>query len=134
MPRFAVPGPPVPKARPRVTKTGHAYTPRKSRDYADAAKLIAKAAMHGASPLSGPVAMTVIALMAIPKSWTRKRKSAALAGDLPHTKKPDIDNIAKQALDICNGIVFIDDAQVVSLHTKKAYAEGPCLAVIVDEA
>ena len=35
---------------------------------------------------------------------------------MKHTTKPDVDNFAKQALDICNGIVWKDDAQVVDLR------------------
>jgi hypothetical protein len=48
-------------------------------------------------------------------------------------KKPDIDNIAKTYLDAMNGVIFVDDTQVVELHVKKVYAEKPGVDVMVME-
>lgn len=38
------------------------------------------------------------------------------------TTKPDIDKMARAALDALTGVVFADDSQVVSLHAQKEYA------------
>ena len=41
---FEVPGPPVPKQRPRRAPTGHWYTPKRTTDYEEAVAWAAKAA------------------------------------------------------------------------------------------
>ena len=45
--------------------------------------------------------------------------------------KPDADNLAKAALDACNGIIWRDDALICSLLVKKRYAAYPCLEIKV---
>ena len=47
--------------------------------------------------------------------------------------KPDLDNIIKAVLDGCNGVVFRDDKQVVSIHAAKEYGEAPGVEVIIEE-
>ena len=39
------------------------------------------------------------------------------------TTMPDIDKLARCALDALTGIVFRDDAQIVDLHATKRYGE-----------
>ena len=81
---------------------------------------IAKAAMGSAEPLETPVAAYIYINYAVPPSYSNKRREACLSGsDRP--KRHDIDNIAKTVLDACNGIVYLDDVQVVSLHVTKRY-------------
>lgn len=41
------------------------------------------------------------------------------------------DNLAKAALDACNGIIWRDDALICSLLVKKRYAAYPCLEIKV---
>jgi Holliday junction resolvase RusA-like endonuclease len=67
--------------------------------------------------------------MPIPKS-TSKKKRAQLIGN-PHVIKPDIDNLAKFALDVLNGIVYTDDACVFDLKVVKEYAEKPHTSIII---
>lgn len=67
--------------------------------------------------------MVIEANFAIPKSWNKSERLAALAGDAPHIHVPDCDNMAKLYMDCIKGIVFEDDAQVVSLLVVKKYAE-----------
>jgi Holliday junction resolvase RusA-like endonuclease len=49
-------------------------------------------------------------------------------------KKPDIDNIAKTYLDAMNGVIFVDDTQVIDLHVKKLYSVVAGVDVMVMEA
>jgi Holliday junction resolvase RusA-like endonuclease len=49
------------------------------------------------------------------------------------TKKPDADNICKAVCDAMNGIVYKDDAQVVSLHFTKRYNTIASIHVCVKE-
>ena len=58
---FSVPGVPVSKARARVTKSGHAFTPKKTRNYEALVKMCAAQAMKGKQPTDGPVSMEIIA-------------------------------------------------------------------------
>ena len=58
-----------------------------------------------------------------PKSWSKKKQHAAIHGDIPHTCKPDIDNLVKFYLDCMNKIIFNDDSQVIHLSAQKFYAD-----------
>lgn len=82
-------------------------------------------------PLETPVSVCIYLRMPIPASASKKKRSEYLNGE--HIKKPDADNCAKQILDAMNGIVYKDDAQIVSLHIRKVYAETPAIEVLVSE-
>lgn len=57
----------------------------------------------------------------------KAKKLRAIAGYILPAKKPDLDNLAKAALDACNGIIWRDDALICSLLVKKRYAANPRL-------
>jgi Holliday junction resolvase RusA-like endonuclease len=134
-----LPGQPQGKGRPRfravTTKTGRsfatAYTPAKSRSYEAALAWAAKLAMQGRTPLYGPLKVTVTAYMAVPPSWSNKKRDAALAGALRPVTKPDGDNIEKGAWDAMKTIVWLDDAQIVDGRVLKFYDERPRLRIEV---
>ena len=52
--------------------------------------------------------------------YLEKPKSAPKARQCP-TKKPDVDKLARAALDALSGVAFEDDSQVVDLHVRKHY-------------
>lgn len=130
---IVIDGVPVPKGRPRFTKAGVAYTPAKTRAYEKQAAIIADIGMraNGLKRFECPVTIKATAYLQIPKSMTKKDHAAAVAGLLLPAKKPDIDNIAKAALDGLNGIVWRDDALIVGLTIKKLYSENPRLEIDV---
>ena len=130
---FSVEGNPQGKARARFTKTGHAYTPQKTVDYENEIAIKAKQAMGSSEPLKTAVAVYVYANYAIPVSYSNNRKEACLNHFERPTKKPDADNICKAVCDALNGIVYKDDAQVVSLHFTKRYNTVPSVCVLVRE-
>ena len=110
------------KARPRVTRSGHAFTPKTTSNYENYVKL--KYTADGGERREGPIKALIHVFYEIPQSATKKRRTAILEGlELP-TKKPDADNIAKIILDSLNGIAFHDDSQVTSLEIEKYYTEG----------
>lgn len=126
-------GTPVGKGRPRfIRRTGHAYTPEKTRNYEGNLRLAAQDVMGGAKPLEGPLAVTVHALFPIPASWSKKKRSAALDGSMWPTSKPDPDNIMK-GLDALNEVVFRDDKQIVDARVIKSYSERPALRIEIVE-
>jgi Holliday junction resolvase RusA-like endonuclease len=133
---FTVYGEPVGKGRPRFAKRGNfvsTYTPQKTKTYEDEIRLMAKAAMGSSEPLETPVTVAIYIRVGIPVSYTKQMKKYALEGILKPTKKPDIDNIAKCFLDAMNGIVYLDDKQVVNLHITKVFAETPAVEIMVRE-
>ena len=134
--RIVVDGPPVGKGRPRfVRATGHAFTPAKTANYEAILAARGMEAMVGpgwCKPLEGPLALQVTAYMPIPRSWSQKKQSAALRGEL-RPGKPDLDNILK-TLDALNGIVWRDDAQIATANVSKRYDRRPRLEIAVELA
>lgn len=74
-----IPGPPVPKGRPRFTRGGFAYTPDKTRKYEKLVAGLAKTAMAGRPPFGCPVKVMVTAFMKMPQ-MSQKRTADALRG------------------------------------------------------
>jgi Holliday junction resolvase RusA-like endonuclease len=126
-----LPGEPRGKGRPRFARrTGHAFTPQKTASYEACLRHEAALAMSGRLPLKGALAVQIGAYFGVPTSWGAKKRAAALAGEIRPTKRPDADNICKM-LDGLSGIVFGDDAQIVSAIIEKHYSDRPRLRVEV---
>lgn len=129
-----VPGVPVAKGRPKFARIGgfmRAYTPKKTRDYENFIASIAHKTMSGKPPFECPLKVWVVIYQPIPQSFSKKQLSDALAGLLLPAKKPDIDNLAKAALDACNGIVWRDDALICKILVEKVYSDKPRLELTV---
>jgi Holliday junction resolvase RusA-like endonuclease len=58
-----------------------------------------------------------------PTKFSKRMRASALAGEVFPTVKPDADNVLKAILDACNGVVYLDDKQVVKLSMMKRYGE-----------
>lgn len=129
---FTVMGEPVGKARPRVTKFGHAYTPEKTVLYENLVKLEYER-QCGAEKIQKPnmVALNVTAYFGIPSSASKKKRKEMLCGYTRPTKKPDCDNIFKTVADALNGLAYDDDSQVVSASIEKYYSDSPRIEVTV---
>ena len=140
---FFVPGIPVGKGRPRAARRGAGvvmFTPEKTADYEALVSATAAAALAGAMRiigtsqlLDGPLAAMLEMQFPVPASWSKAKRARALAGIEWHTSKPDADNVAKAVLDACNGVVFRDDSQVVTLIATKAFSETPGVRVVIRE-
>ncbi len=119
--RFTVDIEPIGKARPRMTKSGHVYTPKETRD-AELAIMQAYELFRGRLIEKGvPVSLDVVAYFPIPQSWSNIKKMAVMDGDILPTKKPDADNILKLVADALNGAAYEDDAQVIDMRISKRY-------------
>lgn len=133
---FNIPGQPVAKGRPKFARRGAfvtTYTPEKTVNYENLVKMAASQGMAGRTPSAAPLEMEVCLWMQIPASWSKKKRAAAVIGQVMPTKKPDADNCLKGLKDGCNGIVWRDDAQVVSIILQKKYSETPMACIIVRE-
>ena len=131
---IVVPGEPVGKGRPRARVQGGrivCYSPGRTRAWERTAAQAARAAMGDDLPFTGPVAVEVVAMLGIPPSWPQWKARAALEGHIAPTTRPDEDNIGKAAKDALNGIVYLDDAQIVRSATTKLYADEPAVKVTV---
>lgn len=144
---IVVTGHPVAKARARASvvprkgggfvtdKTGrpllHHHTPEKTRKWESEARELARHEMGQDQPIAAPVFLTVTAFFAPAQSWPNWKRDAALAGMIGHTSKPDADNILKAAKDALNGIVWLDDSQVIQTQVAKAYSHRPRVHITV---
>jgi len=125
------PFPPTPKGRPRFTRTGHAYTPKKTLDYE---KTIAMYYVdQGFTKYEGPVQIKLVFQMPIPKSFTKKKIELIKGGYLKYDKKPDLDNLAKSILDALNGIAYEDDSKITGLFLVKRYSNFPGVSMTIRE-
>jgi Holliday junction resolvase RusA-like endonuclease len=121
---FTVAGRPVPWARTR-TNGRRRFTPAKQRDHAAAVAAAAEAYRRAARL---PVPVWTVAPLHVHVSFryqVPKRGAAGAAVGDPRPGRPDIDNLLKLVLDALNGVVWADDAQVVSITATKVYAAQP---------
>jgi Holliday junction resolvase RusA-like endonuclease len=132
--RFVVPGKPRGKQVARVTRGGtHTFMPDQTADEMEAIGYIASAAMAGRPPLVGPLELRFCAWVPVPSRLRKAERELAIAGVLLPTHKPDGSNYQKLLEDACNGIVWVDDAQVCNWIGFKRYAAEPRLVVTVAE-
>lgn len=68
--------------------------------------------VHDGPPWLCGVAIRVRAVFEPPASISKELRAACLAGKMPHTCDPDLDQIIKQIMDAAVGIVYVDDNQV----------------------
>lgn len=108
--KFTLPIEPVAKGRPRFSKSGHAYTPEKTRRYEAAVKAYSRK-FAPRPPFTGPVSLTCVFYMPPPKRKVREHP----------TCKPDLDNLTKPIKDALNGIMWLDDGQVTKITAYKVY-------------
>jgi len=120
------------KGRPRFGN-GRTYTPQATRN-AEAWVRACAAQAWPAAPLDGALSVTLEIGVAVPRSWTKKRQADALEGLILPTGKPDLDNQLKMVGDACNGILWRDDAQIVTATVSRRYAETPAALLTVLEA
>lgn len=128
---FEVFGEIVSKGRPRFTKTGRTYTPKKTLEYEQAIKMAFRSKYSYQSQKS--LRIKIIAYFEIAKSHTKKNKNRMISNELQCTKKPDIDNVVKIVLDALNKVAYQDDTQVVELATLKRWSQSSKLAVYIEE-
>jgi Holliday junction resolvase RusA-like endonuclease len=69
--------------------------------------------------------------MPIPASASKKQRALMEGCAVPHTKKPDLDNLIKFVKDCANGILWDDDSQVTAITAAKAYYPHPATEIQV---
>ena len=136
--KFTVMGEPCAQGRPRFsTLSGYvkAIDPAKSRNQKSYIKYLATAAakQQGWTYTYLPLYVEIIAYMGIPKSKSKKWRTAAIRGQERPTKKPDVDNLFKLVTDALSGVIYADDKQIVSCRVQKWYSEEQRTEVKITE-
>lgn len=127
--------PPVAQARPRATRFGRGirlYDLEQVHVYKAQLAESARFMYHG-EPLTGPLVVTIKFYRAIQQSETKKRHRLKAQGTIRPTKKPDLDNYIKSTLDGLNGVLWVDDNEIVGLHAGKYYSDHPRIEIEVEE-
>jgi Holliday junction resolvase RusA-like endonuclease len=68
----------------------------------------------------------------IRQSWNKERQLDAIMGISYPTVKPDYDNVAKLVGDSLNGILWMDDSQIVQATLEKRYGLVPGMRLEVE--
>jgi Holliday junction resolvase RusA-like endonuclease len=82
--------------------------------YKSAIATVAKSAMCGLQPYSCPVEVTL-------RLWRKYKNTSRRYGDC--------DNHLKSIMDALNGVVYLDDAQIISASVKKIQSTTPKVEV-----
>lgn len=105
-----VTGEPVPKQSTRFVGKQHihAHTPARVAAWQQRVAWAAREVMQNRhlSPLTSPVALRIVF-------------------NLGNNRRVDLDNLSNAVCDALNGIVFLDDSQIVNLHLIKQVREHP---------
>lgn len=116
-----IPIAPVAKERPRVLKSGHAYTPIKTMRFEQELKKHWMISGIGMLPKC-PTKIVVTFYIERPKTIPKSRKYP--------TVRPDNDNFQKAIYDGLNGVAWEDDSQLIDCRGIKLYAEDKPSIVI----
>ena len=109
---------PVPASRPRVSRWSTYYPKKYTKFKKDMEALTSELET---TPSEKLVSVELECGIMIPKSWSKKKREQL--NNTYCSNNSDIDNYIKAILDSLNGIVYIDDKQVVELFAKKIYSE-----------
>ena len=105
-----------------------------ARPWASAISAEAAAVMTGRSLVHGPVGVDLDFYFRRPKSHYRTGRYADQLRDSAPAEMittPDVDKLARCALDALTGIVFRDDSQIAELSVRKHYGEPERVEIVV---
>lgn len=117
----------VSKQRPRSAKSGHFYTPPKTREYERQIREAAKVVVVQ-EPCICPIGIRVEITEKPPKSWPKWKHHFI---NVLSPKRGDLDNKVKAVSDALNGLVFVDDIQINTISASMRYGERNCVSVTV---
>ena len=131
---FVIDGPVIPKGRPRFTRGGRTYTPKRTHDYETKVKdAYLREYPSGMAFKDEPLEMILNVYMAVPKSFSKKKRDHMICFEYPTLHKGDADNFLKSIADACNGVVYTDDCQIVSAIVNKIWSETDKAEVTIRE-
>ena len=108
---------PLALARPRINTTNRGrYLPAGCQKYLEELRLMVKTKYKGKAT-EKPLAVTL--------HFYKPRKPTA-------KNYGDVDNLAKAVLDACNGVLWLDDSQIIELHGYKHKGAGKVEIEVVE--
>ncbi len=125
---------PSPKGRPRVTKRGFTFTPKKTKRAERDIAVIISGDLKGKQPIDVGIRVEMEIYMPRPKShFGTGRNSGKIKGSSPRfpITRPDIDNLEKLFLDAAEGLLWTDDSRIVQKTTHLWYADDRAPGYIV---
>ena len=108
---------PTSKERPRATRSGHFYTPAKTRQFESSVKTLARQHWGNKEPLE-------MNLEAILTFYSKRPKTTKL-----QYPRKDVDNLSKAVLDALNQVIYKDDSQIVKLTASKQWANEDFITI-----
>lgn len=88
----------------------------------------------GFKPFDGPLKVTMLFVFPPLSSWPQKKMAQMNAGaTIYKDKKPDIDNLQKSVCDAMQGVVYINDSQIVDMHCTKIFGPVPMIEIEVKQ-
>lgn len=114
----------VGKERPRKGGNGHFYTPKETKEFEAKVKDAAKKAMLGKLVMRCSVMVHLTIIDQVPANTPKWLRQLMLNGVVHSHNGADLDNREKAVLDALNGIVYIDDRQVVQVYKFRRYEMG----------
>lgn len=119
-----IPGEPVAQERPRVrVQNGkpRLYDPQRSANWKATAQGHMLHAMNKAGfvPFTGPVRISVVGYWTCPVQFRKKATDRMV-----RPKRPDASNVLKAVEDAANGVLFLDDAQIIDARVEKYTAKA----------
>tara|TARA_Y100001963_G_C6725144_1_gene421070 strand:+ start:857 stop:1303 length:447 start_codon:yes stop_codon:yes gene_type:complete len=106
---------PTPKSRPRFVKSGRVFTDKKTVAAEKTIGMMAKSA-KSSDIWRFPIQLSLRFHFLPPKNFRGKIPSW-------RAKRPDLDNLTKLVKDALNGVLWVDDSQIVKLDASKIYSK-----------
>jgi Holliday junction resolvase RusA-like endonuclease len=113
----------TPKAKQsfRISKHGHHKDPAVEK-YQESIKAMALAQTKPSQRnQSGMLFVSVEFVYSWPKTWAKGRLAKAQESICYRIARPDVDNLCKGVFDALNGLIWVDDSQIVAIHAWKRY-------------
>jgi len=82
---------------------------------------------------SGMLFVSVEFVYSWPKTWAKGRLAKAQESICYRIARPDVDNLCKGVFDALNGIIWVDDSQIVCIHAWKRYGDSDAIIMRVWE-
>ena len=140
--RFTVPGLPAPQGSKRafvIKGTSRAVMVednKRTKPWRVDVALMAKQAMAGSEPFTGPLSAVFVFTLPRPKAhYCGGDPGRALRETAPihRDAKPDVDKLFRAVGDALTGIVYHDDAQLADVRVVKRYGHAPGLSAEIAE-
>lgn len=121
MKSITINGKPKGKGRVRLSKSGHAYTPKETKIYEEEVK----GSYLQLTPDNRNMYENCGVKVEINAYFNTDKELYAI--------NPDVDNIAKIILDALNGLAYKDDKQVIELNVKKIKSDKDYVEVFIND-